>query len=119
MGRHCARAPPLPGPGEAASFLEHIELGIKEAAADPEAMLLFSGGQTRLAAGPRSEGLSYWVVAEAAGWFNVSGVRNRTFTEEHARDSFENLLFSLCRCEPRARAPAGRAPGRAVAGGAR
>ncbi len=48
-------------PGEAQSFLDHIKLGIQEAAADPEAMLLFSGGQTRREAGPRSEGLSYWV----------------------------------------------------------
>ncbi len=44
-----------------------------------------------------AQGLSYWVVAEAAGWFKQPEVRNRTFTEEHARDSFENLLFSLCR----------------------
>lgn len=36
-------------------------------------------------------------VAEAAGWFGSMGVRNRTFTEEHARDSFENLMFSMCR----------------------
>uniref|UniRef100_A0A7S0S546 DUF218 domain-containing protein n=1 Tax=Chlamydomonas leiostraca TaxID=1034604 RepID=A0A7S0S546_9CHLO len=87
-------------PGEAQSFVDHIALGVKEASRDPTAMLLFSGGQTRRAAGPRSEGLSYWVVAEAASWFNASNadsVRNRTFTEEHARDSFENLLFSLCR----------------------
>ena len=84
-------------PGEAQSFLDHIKLGIQAAAADPDALLLFSGGQTRRAAGPRSEGLSYWVVAEAAGWFEHAEVRNRTFTEEHARDSFENLLFSLCR----------------------
>ncbi|KAJ9531692.1 hypothetical protein QJQ45_021837 [Haematococcus lacustris] len=47
-------------PGEAQSFVEHIRLGVLAAAEDPEAMLLFSGGQTRLAAGPRSEGLSYW-----------------------------------------------------------
>ncbi|KAJ9531084.1 hypothetical protein QJQ45_000880 [Haematococcus lacustris] len=87
-------------PGEAQSFVEHIRLGVLAAAEDPEAMLLFSGGQTRLAAGPRSEGLSYWVVAEAAGWFNTTGVRARSFTEEHARDSFENLLFSMCRYAP-------------------
>lgn len=86
-------------PGEAQSFLDHIELGVATAAKDPAALLLFSGGQTRRAAGPRSEGLSYWVVAEAAGWFGKRAeVRNRTFTEEHARDSFENLLFGLCRC---------------------
>ncbi|KAG2489727.1 hypothetical protein HYH03_011834 [Edaphochlamys debaryana] len=84
-------------PGEAQSFLDHIRLGIEEAALDPDALLLFSGGQTRRAAGPRSEGMSYWVAAEAAGWYSHPEVRNRTFTEEHARDSFENLLFSLCR----------------------
>lgn len=28
---------------------------------------------------------------------NDEGVRSRALTEEHARDSFENLLFSVCR----------------------
>ncbi|KAF8063850.1 SPAC57A10.07 [Scenedesmus sp. PABB004] len=84
-------------PGQAQTLLDHIKLGIETAAADPSALLLFSGGQTRQAAGPRSEGLSYWMVAEAAGWFGLTDVRMRAFTEEHARDSFENVLFSLCR----------------------
>lgn len=111
--------------GEAQSFVDHIRLGAELAARDPSALLLFSGGQTRSAAGPRSEGLSYWVVAEAAGWFPedtaraareaeaarggdeaaqraaaegaVASVRARAYTEEHARDSFENLMFGLCR----------------------
>jgi hypothetical protein len=111
--------------GEAQSFVDHIALGASLAARDPSALLLFSGGQTRSAAGPRSEGLSYWVVAEAAGWFAeevgkaareaererggderaqqaaaegaVASVRARAYTEEHARDSFENLMFGLCR----------------------
>lgn len=61
--------PSILAPGEAQSFLDHIQLGIEETALDPDALLLFSGGQTRRAAGPRSEGLSYWVVAEAANWF--------------------------------------------------
>jgi hypothetical protein len=89
--------------GEAQSFLDHIRMGIEEAALDPDALLLFSGGQTRRclprhmhlltlqllhsalfvqahgaacrAAGPRSEGLSYWVVAEAAGWYGHPEVR--------------------------------------------
>jgi len=90
--------------GVVESFLQHIRLGIKTAAEDPTAMLLFSGGQTRLAAGPRSEGLSYWLIAEANSWFSntsdtksLLAVRSRAFTEEHARDSFENLMFSICR----------------------
>jgi len=85
--------------GEAESFLEHIRLGVSAAAYDPTSLLLFSGGETRKSAGPRSEGAGYWSVAEAASWFGLkdSGVRSRSFTEEHARDSFENLLFSFCR----------------------
>jgi hypothetical protein len=170
--KHTHPSPPAPQvPGEPQSFIDHIALGVQAAAQDPTALLLFSGGQTRRAAGPRSEGLSYWQVADAAGWFNATGVRERAFTEvgaarrplgacrprldaghaswlrcagaqawgpppthtppprhryrhpgapppcptptkrthqtptkprppglqEHARDSFENLLFSLCR----------------------
>jgi hypothetical protein len=68
-------------PGQAQTFLDHIKLGIEAAAADPAALLLFSGGQTRQAAGPRSEGLSYWMVAEAAGWYGHPEVRSRAFTE--------------------------------------
>lgn len=33
-------------------------------------------------------------------WLIITGkdeVRSRALTEEHARDSFENLLFSFCR----------------------
>jgi len=84
-------------PGQTHSFLKHIELGVAHAATDPRAMLLFSGGKTRRDAGPRAEAMGYWLVAEANGWFNHPLVRERAFTEEHARDSFENLLFGLCR----------------------
>lgn len=91
--------------GVAESFLTHIQRGVEQAAADPSAMLLFSGGQTKFEAGPRSEGVSYWLIAEANRWFSNTTsdpakylqVRSRAFTEEHARDSYENLLFSLCR----------------------
>jgi hypothetical protein len=72
-------------PGEAQSFLDHIRLGIEAAASDPNALLLFSGGQTRRAAGPRSEGLSYWVVAEAADWYGHPEVRGRAYTEVRMR----------------------------------
>jgi hypothetical protein len=79
-------------PGQAQTFLDHIKLGIEAAAADPAALLLFSGGQTRQAAGPRSEGLSYWMVAEAAGWYGHPEVRSRAFTE--VRAAHECLLMS-------------------------
>ena len=85
--------------GEAASFVQHIRLGVQQAAGDERAMLLFSGGETRRDAGPISEGQTYWKVADAEGWFGHAGVRERAFTEEAAHDSMENLLFSMCRYE--------------------
>ncbi|RLN23015.1 uncharacterized protein C57A10.07-like [Panicum miliaceum] len=66
--------------------------------ADEAELLLFSGGETRKYAGPRSEAQSYWAIAESKGWFgNDESVRSRALAEEHARDSFGNLLFSVCR----------------------
>jgi len=85
-------------PGQAATFVAHIKEGVDIAARDDGALLLFSGGETRKDAGPRSEAQSYWAIAESKGWFgNDESVRSRALTEEHARDSFENLLFSVCR----------------------
>lgn len=84
-------------PGQAATFLAHIREGVEVASKDDEALLLFSGGETRKDAGPRSEAQSYWLVADSKGWFGEGNVRERALTEEHARDSFENLLFSVCR----------------------
>ncbi|XP_010539702.1 PREDICTED: uncharacterized protein C57A10.07 isoform X2 [Tarenaya hassleriana] len=84
-------------PGQAATFVTHIQEGVESAAKDDESLLLFSGGETRKEAGPRSEAQSYWAVAESKGWFGRDEVRSRALTEEHARDSFENLLFSVCR----------------------
>ncbi|CAN4097748.1 unnamed protein product [Withania somnifera] len=70
-------------------------LGVQNTADDEDALLLFSGGETWKDAGPRSEAQSYWTVAESKG--KQESVRGRALTEEHARDSFENLLFSVCR----------------------
>eukprot|EP00250_Pteridium_aquilinum_P035235 c8946_g1_i1 orf=287-1348(+) len=85
-------------PGQALTFLHHIRAGVESVASDEKALLLFSGGETRKDAGPRSEAQSYWSVAESSNWFGAKEeVRWRALTEEHARDSFENLLFSICR----------------------
>ncbi|KAI9077548.1 hypothetical protein K1719_040480 [Acacia pycnantha] len=84
--------------GQAATFVTHIQEGIDITAKDDSALLLFSGGETRKDAGPRSEAQSYWAVADSKGWFGKEeSVKWRALTEEHARDSFENLLFSICR----------------------
>eukprot|EP00850_Spirogloea_muscicola_P017928 SM000159S01759 [mRNA] locus=s159:59407:61012:- [translate_table: standard] len=83
--------------GQAATFVEHIRTGVEAAAGDNAALLIFSGGQTRSAAGPRSEAQSYWTVADTHDWFGQPEVAARALTEEFARDSLENLLFSVCR----------------------
>jgi hypothetical protein len=84
--------------GQLDTFLAHIRRGVELAANDSRALLLFSGGETRPGVGPRSEGASYWLAAEAFDWFgHRASAMNRTHAEEYARDSFENLLFSVCR----------------------
>jgi len=68
----------------------HIKAGIKAAAEDPAALLVFSGGETRAATGPETEGASYFRVADAMSLWE-SNTRARTTSEEFATDSFENL----------------------------
>lgn len=83
--------------GEPPKYLGHIQTAIAACAADPESVLIFSGGPTRREAGPRSEALSYWLAAEHSAWFGHPHVRERAYLEDFARDSFENLLFGICR----------------------
>lgn len=86
-------------------LVSHIQSGVRAAAADPKALLVFSGGQTRPEAGPHDEGGSYYRVAEHYGWWgHDSGeegsnipVSQRTVLEDFAADSFQNLVFSICR----------------------
>lgn len=83
--------------GEPCLYLAHIRRAVDLAAADRDALLVFSGGQTFLDAGPRSEAQGYWMLAEHFGYWPQPDVRARGTTEEFARDSFENVLFSICR----------------------
>jgi hypothetical protein len=83
--------------GEPPCFVGHIRRGVELAAADPGAMLIFSGGQSRREAGPLSEAQGYCAVAARLDWFGFTAVSPSVATEEFSRDSFENLLFSLCR----------------------
>ena len=106
--------------GQVPTYMSHIRRGVELTRADPSALLVFTGGETRRLAGPRSEAQSYWMAAEHEGWFNTDTdaegetakkgskrsnspedtpdpVSLRSTTEEYSRDSFENLLFSLCR----------------------
>ncbi|CAM9785804.1 unnamed protein product, partial [Phaeothamnion confervicola] len=99
--------------GVPAELVRHIQEGVKAAAADPASLLLFSGGATRRVAGPRTEarnlfgkqcmhfllhqGGSYFSVADHFRWWGSPHVRARAAAEEFARDSLENLMFSVCR----------------------
>lgn len=49
--------------GEPPFYVEHIRKGVELADNDKKALLVFSGGQTRYEAGPRSEAQSYWMIA--------------------------------------------------------
>ncbi|CAG8601552.1 6501_t:CDS:2 [Paraglomus brasilianum] len=88
--------------GQVKVFLKHIERGVELAQQNEESLLIFSGGQTRPTAGARSEAQSYWRLAQSLSFFSNLGnspldMFPRATTEEYARDSYENLLFSLCR----------------------
>ena len=81
------------------AIVAHISAGIKASAIDSKSLLVFSGGETRPAAGPDTEGASYFRVADAMNlWPKASNVRSRTLSEEFARDSFENLYVILRSC---------------------
>lgn len=45
--------------GEPRKYIGHIRRAVEAAHRDPEAMLMFSGGPTRVEVGPRTEVLSY------------------------------------------------------------
>ncbi len=66
------------------------------AGADEKSLLIFSGGQTR-SGFQLSEARSYFDVTEAHHYWGVASAKNRITTEEYARDSYENVLFSLAR----------------------
>lgn len=83
--------------GEPPLYIEHIRRGVELAAADSDALLIFSGGFTRREAGPRwSEAATYLALARHFQWWGHTGIERRSAEEDYSRDSFENLLFSIC-----------------------
>lgn len=79
--------------GEPPFFVEHLRRGAVLAAHDPSALLVISGGRSRPES-TRTEAESYRTVAAAHRWW---GAKVPVALEEYARDSFENLAYSLCR----------------------
>ena len=51
---------------------------------------------SHLITGPLSEAASYYYLAEEKNWLTDT-LKPRVYLEEFARDSYENLLFSICR----------------------
>jgi hypothetical protein len=104
------------GHGLPQAIVAHITAGIQQARQDPDALLIFSGGETRPITGPMAEGSSYFHVADAMNLWNGGGggddaassgtdrvtntVRARTVTEEFATDSFENMYVFRPSCTP-------------------
>ncbi|KAK4685370.1 hypothetical protein P7C73_g4778, partial [Tremellales sp. Uapishka_1] len=103
--------------GSVKTFVRHIEAGVEVLKADIKSLLVFSGGATRQPPSPPlPESLSYHALATAllllprhplppiisdpeAGVppYAPLPLNLRATTEEHALDSYENLLFSLAR----------------------
>ncbi|MFN4111371.1 MAG: hypothetical protein ACK4G1_03790 [Ignavibacteria bacterium] len=82
--------------GEPKLYIEHIKVGCEIARKDQNSFLIFTGGQSRKDAFFRSESQMYWEIANHLGFID-DDLRERTTTEEFSRDSFENLLFPICR----------------------
>lgn len=84
--------------GEGPSYIEHVRTGVAEAAKDPQALLIFAGTQSDHAAGPRSEAQGYWLIADHHNWWwHHPEIATRATTEEFSQDSFQNLLYGICR----------------------
>ncbi|KAJ2709355.1 hypothetical protein H4R19_004294 [Coemansia spiralis] len=82
--------------GEVGAFMAHVGKGVEMVKEHEHALLVFSGGKTRIEAGAHSEAQGYWAAADNMGWL-TNDVFRRVVTEEFARDSYENVLFSIAR----------------------
>ncbi|GAA5915630.1 hypothetical protein JCM6882_002368 [Rhodosporidiobolus microsporus] len=100
---------PMQKGGAVRTYLKHIVKGAEIAVRDPEALLIYSGGQTRPSAS-LTEGLSYARLASAGNLYTqfmspaqqqayaaTGGEFDRVTTEDFAMDSMENVLFSIAR----------------------
>ncbi|KAJ2255529.1 hypothetical protein GGI13_001574 [Coemansia sp. RSA 455] len=82
--------------GEVGAFMAHIAKAVEIVKEHDQSLLLFSGGKTRIEAGAYSEAQGYWAAADRMGWL-TKDVYRRVATEEFARDSYENVVFSIAR----------------------
>jgi len=76
-------------------YIEHLKAAIEETARDTEALLIISGGPTR-SRFRISESRSHHLLALKFGLLEDPSLAERVVLEEHARDSYENLVYSIC-----------------------
>ncbi|KAI3406404.2 hypothetical protein KGF56_000885 [Candida oxycetoniae] len=77
-------------------FIDHIQQAVHQIKRDTRAHLIISGGETKKVAGPIAEATSYYqLLQEIVN--NDQQILAKVDIEVFARDSFENVLFSLCR----------------------
>ncbi|PVV00865.1 hypothetical protein BB560_004736 [Smittium megazygosporum] len=77
-------------------YLRHIGRGIEALNQHEGALLLFSGSSTRPLPNIHSESYGYWLAAYKLKWITHEIIA-RVLTEDFALDSYQNLLFSICR----------------------
>lgn len=77
-------------------FKNHIATATSLLEQDTSSFLVISGGQTKRDSGPVSELYSYYQLARKM-YPDCCALLDRATTEEFARDSFENVLFLICR----------------------
>lgn len=82
--------------GEGKDYITHIKAGVIAASTDETSLLIFSGGQTR-AGHILSEAQGYHNIASIYKFWGQSNVEKRVTTEEFSRDSYDNVVFSICR----------------------
>lgn len=80
------------------SFFKHIELSLRELHENiPNSALVISGGFTKSSI-EKSESSSYLELAQTVGLLKnpYFKINTNIFIGEYARDSYENVLYSLC-----------------------
>lgn len=91
-------------PGEHETFVGHVLAGLAVASLAKNTLLVLSGGATKMSLTTKSESKSYFDAALAhelaqghlgGGRAQALFSKGRLLLEEHATDSFQNLLFSI------------------------
>jgi len=96
--------------GEQTAFKQHLEKAVELAVQDCSSLLVISEGRPEkrcrltctqfsdeMQAGPLAESTSYFLLGKQLGLFKE--LEGRVLTETFARDSIENMAFSLVRFE--------------------